>query len=82
MNAARYSITQTPIDSRLSGPGSKLAALAAPMYDQTAAAGVFHGSVLAYGFPLLVDALILGASMQYVAGARAHTSTFMPNALP
>ncbi len=29
------------IDSRLSGPGSKLAALAAPMYDWTAAAGVF-----------------------------------------
>jgi len=29
-----------PIDSRLSGPGSKLAALAAPMYDWTAAAGV------------------------------------------
>ena len=28
-----------PIDSRLSGPGSKLAALAAPMYDQTAAGG-------------------------------------------
>ena len=40
---------------------------------QTAAAGVFHGSVLAYGFPLLVDALILGASLQYVAGVRAHT---------
>jgi hypothetical protein len=29
------------IDSRLSGPGSKLAALAAPMYDWSAAAGVF-----------------------------------------
>jgi len=35
-----------PIDSRLSGPGSKLAALAAPMYDQTAAAGVVATLVL------------------------------------
>jgi hypothetical protein len=35
-----------PIDSRLSGPGSKLAALAAPMYDQAAAAGVVATLVL------------------------------------
>ncbi len=34
------------IDSRMSGPGSKLAALAAPMYDQTAAAGVVATLVL------------------------------------
>ena len=35
-----------PIDSRMSGPGSKLAALAAPMYDQTAAAGVVATLIL------------------------------------
>jgi hypothetical protein len=40
---------------------------------QAAAADVFHQSPLAYGFPLLVDALILGASLQYVAGSRDHT---------
>lgn len=34
-----------------------------------AAVPVF-GDRLAYGFPLLVDALILGASLEYVAGAK------------
>ncbi len=37
------------------------------------AADVFDDSVLSYGFPLLVDALVLGASLQYVAGARAKS---------
>ena len=39
-----------------------------------AAADVFDHSVLAYGFPLLVDALVLGASLQYVAGARTRSA--------
>jgi len=39
-----------------------------------AAAEVFDGSVLAYGFPLLVDALVLGASLQYVAGCRTRSA--------
>jgi hypothetical protein len=38
------------------------------------ASDAFDGSVLAYGFPLLVDALVLGASLQYVAGCRTRSA--------
>lgn len=37
-----------------------------------AAAEPVFGDPLAYGFPLLVDTLILGASLQYVSGARTR----------
>jgi len=37
------------------------------------AAGAVFPDPLSYGFPLLVDALVLGASLQYVAGCRDHS---------
>ena len=56
-----------PIDSRLGGPGSKLAALAAPMYDQTAAAGVFATLVLV----VIVAAGILTRRVAFASAMRA-----------
>ena len=56
-----------PIDSRLSGPGSKLAALAAPMYDQTAAAGVVATFVLV----LIVAAGVLTRRVAFAPAMRA-----------
>ena len=47
-----------PIDSRLSGPGTKLAALAAPMFHWSAAAGVLAtlALVIVVGVALLIHA--------------------------
>jgi len=58
---------EPPIDSRLSGPGSKLAALAAPMYDQTAAAGVVATLVLV----LIVAAGVLTRRVAFAPAMRA-----------
>ncbi len=41
---------------------------------QRAAARWFDGALLSYGFPLLVDALVLGASLQFVAAARTRSA--------
>ena len=56
-----------PIDPRLSGPGSKLAALAAPMYDQTAAAGV----VATLGLVIIVAAGVLTRRVAFAPAMRA-----------
>jgi len=56
-----------PIDSRLSGPGSKLAALAAPMYDQTATAGVVATFVLV----VIVAAGVLTRRLAFAPSMRA-----------
>jgi hypothetical protein len=55
-----------PIDPRLSGPGSKLAAIAAPMYDQTAAGGVVATLVLV----LIVAAGVLTRRVAFAPAMR------------
>ena len=71
-----------PIDSRLSGPGSKLAALAAPMYDWSAAAGVFAtlALVILVAAGLLTRRVAFAPTMVRPLGFLALIVAFAPSA--
>jgi len=70
------------IDSRLSGPGSKLAALAAPMYDWSAAAGVFAtlALVVLIAAGILTRRVAFAPKLVWPLGAVALIVAFAPSA--